>query len=151
MAIKEKIKEEARIFFLKNKKNIMEVRGESMYPTLKEGWSAEISPAREEVLKIGDIIVFDIKGELAVHRIINKINLDGKSYLLQKGDNKSRPYFIEGNRVIGRVSKVFDSDHREVPSELWEYHAKGTTVIFNLLNALYLILYRIRKVILTNK
>lgn len=151
MDIKEEIKEEVKIFFLKSKKNILMIRGRSMYPALQEGWSAEVSPIKEEDLKIGDIIIFNKQEELAVHRIVGKINRDGKTYLLQKGDNDPKPSFIEKNKVIGRVSRVFNSTHQEIPPKLWARPDKNEIFRFNLLIRLYLILYRIKKFIFINK
>ena len=151
MAIKEVLKREAKLFFLKNKRNILQIRGRSMYPTLQEDWNAEISPAKERDLKIGDIIVFVTGEELTVHRIVAKINRNGKVYLLQKGDNESMPHFIEGCPLIGKVTRVFNCEGEEIPSRLWKSPNKNEIAIFNLFNILYFILYRIKKIIFGNK
>lgn len=151
MGIKAKIKTEARLFFVKNNINILEIRGRSMYPALQEGWNAEVSPVKQKDLRIGDIIVFDMKEELAVHRIVGKVNVDGKIFVLQKGDNESKPHLIDEARVVGKISRVFDCDRQEVPPGLWECQEKNKVMIFSLLNILYLILRRIKKIIFGNK
>jgi len=151
MAVKEKIKKEAELFFLANKRSILNIRGKSMYPALQEGWSAEVSPAKMKELRIGDIIVFSKRDELIIHRVIAKVNLNGKTVLLEKGDNESVVNSIPEAQVIGKLSRVFNADNQELPPKLWRYRDRKKLIIFGLLNILYMILYRIKKIIFGDK
>lgn len=151
MTVKEEIKKQAELFFLANKTNILEIRGRSMYPALQEGWNAQVSPVKMKELRIGDIIVFTKRGELIIHRVVGKIKVNDKTVLLQKGDNESVPHSIQEAQLIGKLSRVFNADSREIPLKLWRYRDKNELIIFNLLNILYIILYRIKKIIFRDK
>lgn len=151
MEDKEILVKKAKYFFLQNTVSILRIKGRSMYPALQEGWSAQISPVDKKKIKIWDIIVFDINGELTVHRIVGKISKDDKAYFLQKGDNELKPGFIGEDQAVGKVSNVFNSDHKEVPLKLWKNIDSNAILIFKLLRILYLILYQAKKVIFRNK
>lgn len=145
MKTKEILKREARHFILRNTRNILQVHGVSMYPSLQEGWSAEVVPAEGKDLEIGDIIVFEMENEFIVHRIVGSIKNNNKTYLLQKGDNDSLPHFIKEDQVLGKASRIFDSNHQEVPSKLWKYQDKNERIMFKLFYIVYLIPCRVKR------
>ena len=150
MAKAESLRREGELFFLRNKINILKIRGGSMYPILQENWSAEVSPSKDSDLRIGDIAVFDFKKELAVHRVIGRINANGKFYLLQKGDNETTPYFIEGDQVVGKVTRVFDNNNQEVLLQSWQY-PRIILFILNLLSVSNSFVYYLKKNIIGSK
>lgn len=145
------LEREIELLVLKNRKNILPICGSSMCPTLKENWRAEVKPVTKEEVKFGDIIVFDTGREVAVHRAVGMIYLDGKAGFLQKGDGESVPHFVEAKDLIGRVYRVFDSSGQEVPLGLWRHPFKSQIVVLRLLSILYLILYRLKRFVFGNR
>jgi len=63
----------------------------SMEPTLGEGVNGiKIVPKNEEEINVGDIVSFNYKGKIIVHRVV-EIGLDEKGkYFVTKGDNSDR-------------------------------------------------------------
>jgi hypothetical protein len=150
MAIDESIKEQARLFFLKSKRNTLTICGKSMYPSLREGWHAEVSPAEERDIRVGDIVVFPAGQNLIVHRIIGRFIVTGTVLFLQKGDNEAIPGRIGDGRVIGRVTRVMTGDGSEVPRGTWRY---GETKRFFLTFVTTVLwgLYSLEKAVMGNK
>lgn len=64
------------------------VRGNSMYPLLREGDIILLSKKSPEEIKVGDIVVYrSLKGNLIVHRVIGIELVNGVYYFKTKGDN----------------------------------------------------------------
>ncbi len=65
----------------------------SMLPVLNENTiGIKIIPKNEEEIKVGDIITFkNSKGELIIHRVIEKGKDDRGTYFITKGDNTTIP------------------------------------------------------------
>lgn len=64
------------------------VRGNSMYPLLREGDIIILTKKSPDEIKVGDVIVYkSVKGNLIVHRVIEVTNLNGVYYFKTKGDN----------------------------------------------------------------
>lgn len=96
------------------------VRGNSMYPLLREGDIIILSKRDPSEIKIGDIIVYkSLKGNLIVHRVINIVSSNGIYYFQTKGDNNylddkflNEYEFglgISQDRVIGVAIKIGNS------------------------------------------
>jgi len=151
MATREILKKEAELLVLRSKRNNLQIRGASMYPALQENWKAEVVPIKEENIKIGDIIVFDMGRELAVHRVVGKINRNSKTCFLQKGDNESMPRLIKTSQVIGKVYRVFNSSNQEIPPKFWMCPSRKEITVLKLLNLIYSILYRLKKIVFGSK
>ncbi|MCI9639187.1 MAG: signal peptidase I [Emergencia sp.] len=86
----------------------LQVTGDSMWPTLKDGdliWATPYS--KDEILNIGDIIVYRKFSEhLTVHRIVDMVRLNSRhTYFKTKGDNNLSKdnYIILKNEIIGII------------------------------------------------
>ena len=71
------------------------VKGKSMYPTLKEGEKLLISPLDRKV-RVGDVVIYRLKDNLIVHRVIFKWNFVVKTM----GDNNR---FADPNVSLFRI------------------------------------------------
>jgi signal peptidase I len=105
------------------------VKGESMSPAVKNGWSIDIARARPEDIKTGDIIIFR-KKLLICHRLLFKARLFGRYYIIQKGDNAKTGSVITPEDIIGKVSAVFDENGRRVDESIWRITHIGTRNAF---------------------
>jgi signal peptidase len=96
------------------------VRGNSMYPLLREGDIIILSKKSPNEIKVGDIIVYrSLRGSLIVHRVIEVEYVNGIYYFKTKGDNnilddKFLNEYEDGlginqNRVVGVAIKMGDS------------------------------------------
>ena len=79
------------------------LRGESMLPTLREGWKLHIRsvPARE--LRIGDIGIFVHRDLLTIHRLIWKKVEGGRERFLFQGDNNPVREMVDEEAILGIV------------------------------------------------
>ncbi|MBU4311148.1 MAG: hypothetical protein KJ706_00300 [Candidatus Omnitrophica bacterium] len=84
-------------------------RGESMFPTLKEGWKIRFKPAPPEDIEAGDIVVLG-RSSFKCHRIISRFKSRGKTYFFHKGDNSEAIELIPEDLIIGRVIEIIDTD-----------------------------------------
>lgn len=95
------------LFFKKyNKKLVITVNGNSMYPSLKEGDKVQIDFERE-IHKMGDIILFESKGGYILHRIVKCF--DDNTYIT-KGDNN---YLVDEvivsiNMIVGSIDTTMN-------------------------------------------
>ncbi|MEM3346409.1 MAG: signal peptidase I, partial [Desulfurococcaceae archaeon] len=85
------------------------VKGESMFPLLREGDLVIIVRVKPEDIGVGDIIVFRTpNGRLVVHRVIDVVEVDGRKYYVTMGDNNRvrdvyYPVGVPYDRVIGKL------------------------------------------------
>jgi len=79
------------------------LRGNSMLPTLREGWKLHIRsvPARE--LQVGDIGIFVHRDLLTIHRLIWKKVEGGRERFIFQGDNNPDRERVEADAILGRV------------------------------------------------
>lgn len=93
------------------------VRGNSMYPLLREGDIIIIERKDPSEIKIGDIVVYrSLRGGLIVHRVTEIIVVDETYYFKTKGDNNSLDdsflneyesgLGINENRILGVAVKL---------------------------------------------
>lgn len=89
------------------------LRGESMLPTLREGWKLHIRsvPARE--LRIGDIGIFVHRNLLTIHRLVWKKVDGGRERFLFQGDNNPDREMVEEDAILGRVEAAEGEWSRE--------------------------------------
>ena len=73
------------------------VEGNSMQKLLKEGDVVVVKSQNK--YKVGDLIVFDYKGEKVIHRII----FNGIKHVVQAGDNSVRCSVIKKSDIIGKA------------------------------------------------
>ena len=93
------------------KGGVLTLKGSSMAPHLNEGCLVKVEPVEAGDLKIGDAIVFykDSKDVLMCHRIVGKLERNGKIHYLEKGDNANRIGLISKDDIIGRVKYMIDN------------------------------------------
>lgn len=76
------------------------VRGNSMYPFIKDGEVVNVEKA--EKIKTGDVIIFKREKELFVHRVILKVG----NMCITKGDNSPFIDFpVRKEKIIAKVKK----------------------------------------------
>lgn len=73
-------------FFFSIPSYVLIVEGNSMSPNLNDGDIIVWLPTDIEKINEGDIIVFEGKDSLVVHRVVEKFNVNGKWQLNTKGD-----------------------------------------------------------------
>jgi hypothetical protein len=79
------------------------LRGESMLPTLQDGWDLHVLSLPAASLRVGDIGVFLHGNVLTIHRLIWRSQQDGKMWLIFQGDNNAVREKVAPDRVLGRV------------------------------------------------
>lgn len=79
------------------------LRGESMHPTLQDGWKLHVRSAPAAALRVGDIGVFIHSGVLTVHRLIWKKRTAGAEKLVFQGDNNAVRELVAPEAVLGKV------------------------------------------------
>jgi signal peptidase I len=80
-------------------------RGFSMHPFIHDKDILTLSPIRDKIPAIGDVVAFTqpLTGRLAIHRIISKTE---KGWII-KGDNCLEPDgIVPEDKIIGRVSRI---------------------------------------------
>ena len=111
MKDKENIKENLIALWKKSEKDrVLKIKGTSMKPLIVEGSTITCRPILDSGnLKIGDIAVFGRSG-IVVHRIVDRIRKDGKTWFKEKGDNSFFPTLITSDAIIGKVIGVNKND-----------------------------------------
>lgn len=87
------------------------VRGQSMWPTLRDGDRIWIAHSRKGVGR-GDVIVYRLGRQTIVHRVVGVDAHEGQPCLLTQGDHRTRtdpPVLPE--QVLGRVIAVERRGH----------------------------------------
>jgi GNAT superfamily N-acetyltransferase len=83
------------------------VAGWSMYPALRKGDRMTVEPVRPSQLRIGDLIVFHLRGRLICHRLVALEGAEPELRIITKGDATSgcdEP--LQPEQVLGRVVAV---------------------------------------------
>lgn len=81
-------------------------KGNSMLPTLEDGKLYEIELVRENLIEVGDIIVYRWNQVVICHRVVRVLLTKNQSIFFEtKGDNCNMPdpYVVTGEMVIGKV------------------------------------------------
>ncbi len=81
---------------------LLVVLSSSMHPTLDIGDLVLVSPSTN--MKEGDIIAFNIQGQIVIHRLIKIEEKNGKRIYYTKGDavTTSDPWLLTKNDIIGK-------------------------------------------------
>jgi hypothetical protein len=74
-----------------------------MLPTLREGWKLQIRSLPAKDLRVGDIGIFVHRGILTIHRLVWKLEADGREWYMFQGDNNPQRETVEADAVLGRV------------------------------------------------
>lgn len=91
------------------------VKGNSMYPLLREGDIVFIARVNPRDVFVGDVIVFSTPGgRLVVHRVVEVVEFNGRRYFVTQGDNNPikdfyYPIGVPDDRLIGRLATVGDA------------------------------------------
>jgi hypothetical protein len=97
------------------------VKGRSMTPALRPGWTVAVQPVQPTCLRVGDVAVFFIKSKLVVHRIVLSLGFGPRRLLIEQGDATGRPHRLRDRAVLGRVVEVFDDQAQPVPLHRWRW------------------------------
>jgi peptidase S24-like protein len=77
-----------------------EARGESMFPTVRDGEILHVRPAGRSRLKAGDMVLFRTDGKFKAHRIIRKQG----QFLVTRGDaSLDADHLITTQQIVGTV------------------------------------------------
>ena len=81
--------------------------GKSMLPTLEDGKYYKIDNKTKGKYKVGDIIVYQVKGTVICHRIVKiYFTRSNKTFIKTKGDNceKADAYAVTIDDIIGKIN-----------------------------------------------
>lgn len=84
---------------------MINMKGFSMFPTLRPGDVGKVEKCLAEEVKAGDILVFKSNGKLIAHRLIRKKSDKGREVFITQGDNNSffdQPFVNE--ELIGKIT-----------------------------------------------
>jgi len=141
-----KINQEALIA---NKENCGIISGKSMEPTLRARWRIKTESLEVNKIAIGDIIIFG-KDNITCHRIIGKVEIFNRIYLIHKGDNAFLGGIVNPKDLIGRVVEVFDDKGRKIVKEKWQNYP-FKEIEFLPLNYIYFFMFLFKKLIFKEK
>ncbi len=79
------------------------LRGESMLPTLRDGWKVHVRSSPAESLRVGDIGAFVNRGVLTIHRLIWRKVDGGHQWFIFQGDNSPMREMVGPEAILGRV------------------------------------------------
>jgi len=113
MSRKERTKEELWCEALKNGHTMLyKALGGSMGPTIKGGSILTVKP--NEKIFVGDVILYRDDEGLTTHRVIRKRKIDGKPFLVTKGDSLGyRDALVDPSDVLGKVVEM-ESGERKI-------------------------------------
>gem|GEM_PF-2611254 len=97
------------------------VRGLSMMPTLRPGWSVAVRPVGPTRLGVGDVAAFSRESRLIAHRVVAAIGWGRRRILIEKGDGLPQIRRLRAEGVVGRVEEVLDDRGRRVPPSAWQW------------------------------
>ena len=79
------------------------LRGDSMLPTLQDGWRLHVRCLPASDLRVGDVGVFIYRDVLTIHRLVWKKIEGGREKYLFQGDNNRARETVEADAILGRV------------------------------------------------
>ncbi len=79
------------------------LQGDSMLPTLRDGWRLHVRSVPAGELRIGEIGIFIHRDLLTVHRLVWKKVEGGRERFLFQGDNSPGREMVEADAILGRV------------------------------------------------
>jgi hypothetical protein len=96
-----------------------QARGQSMYPTIRDGERISVEPVCALEFKPGDIVLYHRQGRVMAHRVVNRKRTSDGDLLLVRGDaslNGNEP--VKAEQVLGKVVAV-ERDSRCVKLDSW--------------------------------
>jgi peptidase S24-like protein len=82
------------------------LRGESMVPTLHDGWRILLRSMPAGELQVGDIGAFLHGQNLTIHRLIWRKRVAGNEWLIFQGDNNPARELVAPEAVLGKVESA---------------------------------------------
>lgn len=120
-----------RNMYLRLRGGILDFKGISMEPTIRDGAQVKVEPAETENIKIGDIIVFD-RDILVCHRVLGRFRKNGRAYFWEKGDNSNAVGYTSEDDIIGKAVYLIEEGKTK---ELDSYFNRKNMVLLRLLEA----------------
>jgi len=82
-------------------------RGDSMYPSIRDGDAIRVQPCDGEPLSVGDIVLAKAARGLTAHRVVRVREREGTVEITTRGDNCLRPDPpLPRSAILGRVVGV---------------------------------------------
>jgi hypothetical protein len=122
---------------------IFKVRGTSMRPLIRDSDKLGVIPVRHpEELHIGDIALFQWPSGMVAHRIVGKFTKDNSTYLYEKGDTALLPQIISGEKIVGKVVRIYcQGTTIDLTRNLWLIANRSAGYYWHYLNAVIELLY----------
>jgi signal peptidase I len=93
----------------------LRLQGDSMWPTIPAGSLVEVVRTSADDLKVGDIVVWQRRGVLIAHRIVEKAQRGSDTFLVTKGDNSAASdRLLSQNAILGRVVAIYGPDQQRL-------------------------------------
>lgn len=143
---KNHVKDETKLFLLKNKGGEIVFKGDSMRPIIEEDYRLTVVPKISSSLNVGDIIIFESNGIMVCHRFLKRIKIKDKWHLLEKGDNNLFPSFIQEDCLIGQVKEVYDRKGIALDFQKWK-KVPFCTRLYSVLSPFFLIGFMIKNMV----
>jgi len=120
------------------------LKGNSMFPVLREGDVAEVIAQKTNQLKNGDIVVFRSDSGLVAHRIINIQKQNNALKFTTRGDNSRRndsPFGEE--QLLGKIHFFFRNGQKHQINRLTTFYRKSdSTFVHTMMLAVNKIMFR---------
>jgi hypothetical protein len=80
--------------------------GDSMLPTLRDGWQLRVRAIPASELRVGEIGVFLHRDLLTIHRLVWKKIEAGREWFIFQGDNNPLREAVEAEAILARVEEA---------------------------------------------
>lgn len=90
----------------KGKESVLKTTGLSMVPTIEPDDEILLRHTALDEIKRGDLVTFKVGPEVVTHRVIKRIEKNGRVSLLQKGDSGPRCFPLPAECVVGKVAEI---------------------------------------------
>ena len=84
----------------------LHLSGNSMLPTLRDGWKLRVRAIPASELRVGDIGVFIHRDLLTIHRLVWKKIEAGRELFIFQGDNNAVREVVEAPAILARVEEA---------------------------------------------
>jgi len=115
------------------------VASASMSPLIRDGDYVLVDRVSPNEVRFGDIVVFKVAGNLAVHRALGKGHTDGTACLREKGDASVLSTLVPEEDVVGRVRFVIG---RGLVKDLASPRGRALQVAIGMQSLAFLVLWR---------
>ncbi len=103
-----------------NGKNVqLRVKGNSMFPFIREGDCIILIPCNLSKLQIGDVVLFNYNKEVHLHRLIDKKE---NNLILQGDGNINAVEIVELQDIIAKLQQIIRKKGKKVNAETWRWY-----------------------------